>query len=207
VQFDAVIFDFGGVLFDWNPDHLYRQLIADAAERQRFLTEVCTPAWNAKQDAGRPIADALAEKIAEFPQLEALIRPYYERWSETLAGELAAGVALLHELHDAGVALYGLTNWSAETFPYAEQHYPHVLGRFRDIVVSGREGLAKPAPAIYQRLLDRIGHAPQRCVFIDDSAANIQTAGELGFLAIHHTDPAHTRARLIALGAPLKAMP
>lgn len=205
MRFDAIIFDFGGVLFDWNPDYLYRQLIADDAERARFLADVCTPAWNALQDAGRPIADALAEKIAQFPEHEALIRPYYERWPETLAGRLDAGVALLDELHAAGMPLYGLTNWSAETFPYAERYYPEIIGRFRDIVVSGRERLAKPDPAIYQLLLDRIGHDAPRCVFIDDSAANVLAAQALGFIAIHHTDPARTRACLIGLGAPLAA--
>lgn len=205
MQFDAIIFDFGGVLFDWNPDYLYRQLIADPAERARFLAEVCTPAWNAQQDAGRPIADALMEKIAEFPQHEALIRPYYERWNETLAGKLDAGVALLDELHAADIPLYGLTNWSAETYPQAERRYPEVMGRFRDVVVSGRERLAKPDPAIFQLLLARSGQAARRCVFIDDSPTNHRAAEALGFIAIHHTDPARTRARLIELGAPLAA--
>ncbi|MBV8660498.1 MAG: HAD family phosphatase [Burkholderiales bacterium] len=202
-QFDAVVFDFGGVLFDWSPHHLYRELIPDAAERDRFLAEVCTSTWNAQQDAGRPIAVALAEKVAEFPHLEHLIRPYYERWSDTLAGTLPDGVALLDELHAAGMPLYGLTNWSAETFPYAEQHYPHVIGRFRDIVVSGRERMAKPDAEIYHLLLQRIGHEAGRCVFIDDSLANIEAAHRLGFHVIHHRDADTTRRALIALGADL----
>jgi len=202
-QFDAVVFDFGGVLFDWSPHHLYRELIPDDAERERFLAEVCTSSWNAQQDAGRPIAEALAEKVAAFPHLEHLIRPYYERWSDTLAGTLPEGVALLDELHAAGTPLYGLTNWSAETFPYAERHYPEVIGRFRDIVVSGRERMAKPDADIYHRLLARIGHAAPRCVFIDDSRANIEAARQLGFLAIHHVDAPTTRRELIALGAAL----
>ncbi|MDK2125025.1 HAD family hydrolase [Parachitinimonas caeni] len=203
MQFDAVVFDFGGVLFDWNPHYLYQHLIPDLAAREQFLAEVCTLDWNAHQDAGRPISEALDEKIAAFPHLEDLIRPYYERWPETLAGTLPAGISLLDALHTAGVPLYGLTNWSAETFPYAEAHYPQVIGKFRDIVVSGQEKLAKPDPAIYHLLLNRIGHAAERCIFIDDSAKNIAAAEQIGFLAIHHTDPAHTRSRLREWGAPL----
>jgi 2-haloacid dehalogenase len=201
--FDAVVFDFGGVLFDWNPHYLYRGLIPDDVERERFLADVCTSQWNMQQDAGRPISQALAEKVAEFPHLEHLIRPYYERWAETLAGTLAEGIALLDELHGADVPLYGLTNWSAETFPLAEARFPHIMSRFRDIVVSGRERMAKPDERIYHLLIERIGHRPERCVFIDDSAANIATAGRLGFHAIYHTNAALTRERLRELGAPI----
>jgi len=202
-HFDAVVFDFGGVLFDWNPHYLYAALIPDTVERERFFADVCTPQWNLQQDAGRPLADGLAEKIAAFPHLEHLIRPYYERWPETLRGTLVEGVAILDELHAADVALYGLTNWSAETYPIAQARHPEVISRFRDIVVSGHEGTAKPGEAIYWRLLKRIGHAPARCIFIDDSAANIATAQRLGFQTIHHTDAALTRAALCALGAPI----
>ncbi|UXY16234.1 HAD family phosphatase [Chitiniphilus purpureus] len=200
----AVVFDFGGVLFDWNPDHLYRQLIPDAEERRRFLSEVCSPAWNLQQDAGRPIAEANAVLVAEHPQHAALIRAFYERWPETLAGLLPEGVALMERLEAAGMPLYGLTNWSAETFPYAWEHYP-LLHRFRHIVVSGREKLIKPDPAIYRLLFQRMAQdlpalQPAELVFIDDSQKNADAASALGWHGIHHLDAQTTAARLHALG-------
>ncbi len=126
----AVVFDFGGVLIDWNPDYLYRQLIPDPAERRRFLTEVCGMDWVVRQDAGQSLEAGTAEKLAAFPEHEALIRAFYARWPEMIAGTFEPGVALVERLHEAGMPLYGLTNWSAETFPYAWERYA-VLRRFR----------------------------------------------------------------------------
>ncbi|MGK8888689.1 HAD family hydrolase [Burkholderia gladioli] len=200
----AVVFDFGGVLIDWNPDYLYRQLIPDPAERRRFLTEVCGMDWVVRQDAGQSLEAGTAEKLAAFPEHEALIRAFYARWPEMIAGTFEPGVALVERLHEAGMPLYGLTNWSAETFPYAWERYA-VLRRFRDIVVSGRVRLAKPDPAIYREMAARIeasqpGIAPADLVFIDDNPHNAAAAAALGWHGIHHTDFERTLARLRELG-------
>lgn len=202
----AVVFDFGGVLIDWNPEYLYRQLIPDAAGRRRFLTEVCGMDWVVRQDAGQTIADGTAEKIAAFPQHAALIRAFYARWPEMVAGQFDDGVALVERLDAAGVPLFGLTNWSVETFPYAWERYA-VLRRFRDIVVSGRVKLAKPDPAIYREMFARIAAqlpdiAPGELVFIDDNPRNAEAATALGWHGIHHTGVAATEARLRELGLP-----
>ncbi|MBM3116045.1 HAD family hydrolase [Jeongeupia naejangsanensis] len=200
----AVVFDFGGVLFDWNPDYLYRKLIPDEAERRWFLEHVCSPAWNLQQDGGRPFGEAEAALIAEHPQHEANIRAFFKRWPETLAGTLADGVALMEALEAADVPLYGLTNWSDETFPYAWAHYP-LLHRFRDIVVSGRLKLIKPDPAIYHEMHGRIGRdlpgvAAHELAFIDDNRDNANAATALGWHGIHHTSAARTAERLRQLG-------
>lgn len=200
----AVVFDFGGVLFDWSPHHLYRQLIPGDQERQWFLDNICTQAWNTEQDAGRTLAEATHSLIAAHPQHEALIRAYYERWHEMLRGPLAGGVAILEDLHEANVPLFGLTNWSAETFPYARANYPF-LQYFRKIVVSGEVKLIKPDPAIYRVSLDQVrAHLPdiqpEEVVFIDDVAENANAATALGWRGIHHVSPEQTRRELQALG-------
>ncbi|WP_337876821.1 HAD family phosphatase [Elioraea sp.] len=199
---DAVIFDLGGVLIDWNPRHLYRRLFDDAAEMERFLAEVCTPAWNLEQDRGRPWAAAIAELSARHPDKAELIAAYRARWPEMLNGPIAGTVAILEALHAAGVPLYALTNWSAETFPHAEAAYPF-LGRFRAIVVSGRIGLVKPEAAIYRHAIARFGVDPGRTLFIDDSAANVAGAEAAGLRALRFTGPAALARDLAGLGLPV----
>ncbi|WP_460150160.1 HAD family hydrolase [Pseudomonas sp. S3_A03] len=200
----AVVFDFGGVLFDWSPHHLYRKLIADDHERQWFLDTICTQAWNTEQDAGRTLADATRTLIDQYPCHETLIQAYYERWHEMLRGPLPEGVAILNALHAAHMPLFGLTNWSAETFPYARAHYPF-LQCFRNIVVSGELKLIKPDPAIYHASLAQVRAClpdirPAEVVFIDDVAGNIDAAVALGWQGIHHVSAEHTAARLRELG-------
>ncbi|WP_448124752.1 HAD family hydrolase [Pseudomonas veronii] len=200
----AVVFDFGGVLFDWSPQHLYRQLIADDDERQWFLDNICTQAWNTEQDAGRTLAEATRSLVAQYPQHEPLITAYYDRWHEMLHGPLPEGVAILKALHQADMPLFGLTNWSAETFPYARANYPF-LQCFRDIVVSGELKLIKPDAAIYHASLDQVrAHLPDiqpaEVVFIDDVAGNIDAAIALGWQGIHHVCAERTAERLRELG-------
>ncbi|AZF51998.1 Hydrolase [Pseudomonas sp. R4-34-07] len=200
----AVVFDFGGVLFDWNPQHLYRKLIADEQERQWFLDNICTQAWNTEQDAGRTLAEATRHLIEQHPEYQSLIQAYYERWHEMLRGELPEGVEILTALHQAKMPLFGLTNWSAETFPYAREHYPF-LQFFRDIVVSGQLKLIKPDPAIYHASLAQVrAHLPDvqpgEVVFIDDVAGNVEAAVALGWQGIHHVSAERTSAHLRRLG-------
>lgn len=200
----AVVFDFGGVLFDWSPLHLYRKLIADDHERQWFLDNICTQAWNTEQDAGRPLAEATRTLVDQYPHHETLIRAYYDRWHEMLRGPLPEGVAILKALHAVNMPLFGLTNWSAETFPYARANYPF-LQCLRDIVVSGELKLIKPDPAIYQASLDQVrAHLPDiqagEVVFIDDVASNVEAAIALGWQGIHHVSAERTAAQLRGLG-------
>jgi 2-haloacid dehalogenase len=200
----VVVFDFGGVLIDWNPEYVYRQLIPDEAKRRRFLTEVCSMDWVLLQDGGRAIAEGTDDLVARFPELETLIRAFYTRWHEMVGGVIEEGAALVEMLESAGVPLFGLTNWPDETFPWAWERFA-VLRRFRDVVVSGRVKLVKPDPAIYAETFSRIerhlpGVAPHEIVFIDDNVKNARAAAALGWHGVHHTSAATTEARLRELG-------
>ena len=203
----AVVFDFGGVLIDWNREYLYKQLIADEAERRWFLDNVCKMEWVVQQDGGQSAEEGTAELVALYPEHEPLIRAFYARWHEMVAGVLEEGVALVDRLDAAGIPLFGLTNWSAETFPYAWERFD-VLRRFKEIVVSGRVGLVKPNPQIFTLMRAEIekhlpGIKPHELVFIDDNAANAQAATDLGWHGVHHTGAQETEAKLRALGVPV----
>ncbi|HYN38511.1 MAG TPA: HAD family phosphatase, partial [Rhodospirillales bacterium] len=176
----AAIFDVGGVLLEWNPRQLYRKLFnGEEAAMERFLAEVCTPAWNHRQDEGRTWAEATAELIARWPEQAALIEAYDARWAEMVSGPLSDTIALVEALKARGIPLYCLTNFSTEKFPLMRRRYD-VFDLFDGIVVSGEIGMAKPDPAIFQHLLQRFGLAATACLFIDDVPANITTAQQLG---------------------------
>ena len=196
----VIIFDFGGVLVDWNPRYLYRKLFGDdTAGMERFLTEVCTLEWNGHQDAGRPLSEATAELLARHPEHADLINAYYERWPEAVSGPIEGTVSILRELKDSGRRLYGLTNWSHETFPRARTLF-HFFSWFDGIVVSGEERVVKPHPEIYRRLLSRYAIDPAAAVFIDDNRGNVDAAAALGIHAIHFQSPDQLRAELTSAG-------
>jgi 2-haloacid dehalogenase len=196
---DTVVFDIGNVLIQWDPRYLYRRLIPDEAEMERFLAEVCTDAWNLEQDRGRTWAEATAERVALFPQHEALIRAYSDRWHDMVPGEVPGTVVLLEALRRRDVPLYAITNFSVEKFAEAQARFPFLRG-FRDVVVSGAERLLKPDPAIYRLLLDRNGLEAAGCLFIDDSEKNVRGAEAVGMRAHHFRGAPRLEGELRALG-------
>ena len=194
----VVIFDLGGVLIEWNPRHLYRKLFDDEAEMERFLAAVTPLEWNEEMDAGRPWDEGIAERIELFPYEAERIRAYRERWPEMLGPINQDTVQIMEELVAREVPLYALTNWAADTFEYVKD-YPF-FQHFDGILVSGREGLKKPDPQIYELLLERYDLTADECVFIDDSERNIVAAEKLGIHGVHFTSAEQTRAALVELG-------
>jgi len=192
------MFDLGGVLVDWNPRYLYRKVYGEA-ETELFLAHVCTGPWNLTMDAGRPIDEAIREKLAAWPEYANAIVWWKTRWEEMLRGPIQDTVDLLEELKTLGHPLFALTNWSAETFPIARARFPF-LSWFRDIVVSGEERLVKPDPAIFHLTAARCGLDPAGTIFIDDSPVNVETAGKLGFDAIPFTGAENLRKSLLERG-------
>lgn len=183
-KIDTIIFDIGGVLIDWNPRYLYRKIFKTEDEISWFMENICTHEWNEKQDAGRPFAEATAELVEKYPEHEEAISAWYGRWTETIGGHISGTVDILEELKQRNKhRLYALTNWSAESFPWAFENFKF-LGWFEGIVVSGTEKTRKPFPEIYNILLDRYEVDPSRALFIDDSARNIEGAKKVGLNTI-----------------------
>lgn len=180
----AVVFDVGRVLFQWDLRFLFGKLIDDPAELEWFVTTVVTPEWHYQADAGRDVAEMIAERNAEFPGYARLIRAWAERFNETIPGPVPGSIELVEALDARGVPLYAITNFGAEFWAAFRPTQP-VFRRFRDVVVSGVEKLAKPDPEIYALAARRFGHAPERMLFIDDNAANIEAARGEGW-PVHH---------------------
>jgi len=185
----TIIFDLGGVLIDWNPQYLYKKILSNEAEMKNFLEKVCTSDWNEEQDGGRTIKEATETLIAEFPEHEQNIRVYYERWDEMLNGVIEGTADILKKLKESKkYKLYALTNWSAETYPIAQQKY-EVLQWFDGVVVSGTEKIRKPFPEFYQLLLSRFNVNAEEALFIDDNLRNVKAAKQIGIDSIQFTTP------------------
>jgi 2-haloacid dehalogenase len=199
----AVVLDLGNVLIRWDPGPAIAVAVGDE-EAERFLTadDFDFGAWNHEQDAGRPFAEAEDKAVASHPHWTEHIRGYRPHFAHSLLGPVDDTVAILRELHDARVRTYALTNWSAETFPLARERYDF-LGLFDDVVVSGEVGVAKPDPAIFRVLRERVGRPLEECVFVDDSPRNVAAAAAAGMDAIHFTDTGHLRDDLRARGLPV----
>ena len=196
----ALIFDFGGVLLDWDPRYLYRRFFKEDQEAmERFLAETGFLEWNLRQDEGRPFAEAVADHCARFPQHCEMIRAYDLYWEESISGPILPTVNILADLKQAGYPLYGLSNFSREKFELIRRRY-EFFSCFDDILLSGEAGLLKPDPRIFDLLLERIRRRPQDCLLIDDSAGNIAAADALGFRTIHFSSPEKLRADLFRIG-------
>ena len=200
---DAVVFDLGNVLIRGDPHPAIAATVGPERAARFLADEAFSFAeWNHAQDAGRDWQQAEDAAVAAHPHWQDAIRGYRQNFGASLTGQIDDTVALLHELHAAGVPLYALTNWSAELFPRALDRF-EFLDLFEDIIVSGEEEVAKPDPEIFEVLEDRIGHSLDDCVFIDDSPRNVEAAAAAGMDAIHFTDTGHLREDLHVRGLPV----
>lgn len=199
----TIIFDLGGVLIDWDPRYLYRKLFESEAEMERFLAEVTTSDWNEEQDGGRPLAEATNLLVAQFPDQETMIRAFYDRWTEMLGGAISGTVEILMQLkEDQHYSLFALTNWSAETWPIALDHFAF-LHWFEGVLVSGQEKMRKPDPRIYRLLEERFPLSLETSLFIDDNLRNVMAARAEGLRTIHFQNPEQLRRELSANGITL----
>ncbi|MGN6499897.1 MAG: HAD-IA family hydrolase [Tsuneonella sp.] len=185
----AVVFDVGKVLYQWDMRRLFEQLIEDREELDRFLAEVISIEWHSQHDAGRPAADMIAERSAEFPHYADHIRAWRDRFNETLPGPVPGSLEIVEALAAGGVPLYAITNFGADTWAGFRPTAP-VFDHFRAIVVSGDEKLVKPDAPIFHLAERRFGHLAGEMLFVDDNAANIAAARALGWQVHHFTDAA-----------------
>ena len=193
---NAIIFDLGGVLIDWNPDYVFDQLFDSKERKEWFFHNICTSEWNEEQDAGRPLDEATRLLVEQYPEWREYIEAYYGRWKEMLGGPIHETVDIFRQLKEGGrFKLYALTNWSAETFPVALELYDF-LHWFDGRVVSGEEKMRKPFSEFYELIINRFELVPSQTLFIDDNYRNIEGAQNLGLQTIHFSSPESLKEEL-----------
>ena len=190
-----LIFDCGGVLLDWDPHHLYDPYFGDRAKTDWFLRNICTSDWNLQMDGGKPITVGVAELSAKFPEWSREISMFFTDWVKMIGGPIPGMLEFVQEMKTAGHGVYGLSNWSSETFSLIKDDYP-VFQLLDGIVISGYEGVTKPGPEIYNLFLKRYSLRASGCVFIDDNATNVAGAEAVGIRGIRFTSVEALRAAL-----------
>jgi 2-haloacid dehalogenase len=200
---DTVVFDLGGVLIDWDPRYLYRQLFADPAEMADFLARICTDDWHRAHDLGDDVTESCRRLATRHPGYQEMIMAWAERGEEMVAGQFDATVGMLAELKAAGVPCYALSNMEPDAFAVRRARFPF-MEWFDGHVISGIEHVAKPDRQIFDILLRRYGLEPQATVFVDDSAGNVEAARALGIVALPYTSAQRLRRDLRDLGLPVR---
>lgn len=190
-----IIFDFGNVLVQWHPEHVYGEYFGDEAKAWWFLRHVADTDFRQRIDAGESFDGCIREKQAQYPEYEQAIELYRSKWREMLTDEVPGMREVIVELRGKNYELYGLTNWSMETFPEARERFG-ILQMIDRYVVSGAEGLVKPDPRLFQVLLDRYGLRAEECIFIDDNPDNVAAARNMGMRGIVFTNAESLRKEL-----------
>lgn len=193
---NTVIFDFGGVLVDWNPHYLFDPYFGSKEKADWFLKNICTMSWNVEVDGGKPIAQAVAELSAIHPEWGPEIHLYFDRWIEMMGDEISGMQQLMLDLKAKGLRLLGLTNWSSETFCQVRHRYK-VFDLLDGMLVSGEEHIVKPSPAIFHRMIEKFSLKADECLFIDDNPANVAGSNAEGLPAILFTGADDLRKRLL----------
>ena len=196
---EAVVFDVGRVLYQWQIASLFEKIVDDNARLRKLLDEVVTEEWHFQHDRGRPLGEMVPERIALYPDFADEIRAYATRFNETIPGPVEGSHELVERLDAQGVPLFAITNFGAEFWADFRPTAP-IFDRFRDIVVSGEECLAKPDPAIFTLAEERFALHPSAMLFIDDNEANIEAAQGCGWQVHHFTDAAGLELDLSARG-------
>ena len=182
-----VVFDFGGVLLDWNPRYFYKSIFNDDQKMEYFLQNIATSTWNAQMDKGRSFEECMKELAEQYPEYKDPIMLYRKGWETMLKGTIESGMRVLDAVMNAQkFKVYGLTNWSAETFPGTFNKYKF-LQKFEGIVVSGEEQMIKPEKGIYLTLIERYNLVPEETFFMDDNIQNVETALSRGINAVQFT--------------------
>lgn len=198
VGISAVIFDLGGVVLDWVPERAFEQVIA-ASEVPLVMERIGFREWNMANDARDSLAEVEAELAARFPEDADAIRGYRRHFLHSVVGTVPGTPGIIAELQQAGATVVALTNWSGELFDVTRPQFG-VLDRFSDIVVSGKEGVAKPDARIFALACERGGLDPATTVFVDDSPTNAAAATSFGLNGLRFTDAGQLRDDLVSLG-------
>lgn len=176
---NAVIFDIGNVLIEWQPERFFDATVGEGRRREMFAA-IDLHGINDEVDRGANFRDTIYAAADANPEFRAEVRMWHDNWLELATPAIPQSVRILRSLRAKGVPVFALTNFGIQTFEIAEPVYPF-LGEFDRRYISGHMGMIKPDAAIYQRLEDDCGIDPATLLFTDDRIDNIRAANARGW--------------------------
>lgn len=194
-----VVFDLGGVVFDWQPRDLVRRVYDDPETEALVLREVIGHADWIELDRGTlPLDAAIARGAARTGLADRAIARLFDAVPASLT-PIETTIELVREVSASGHPLFVLSNMHLASADYLEQTH-RIWDLFDGVVFSSRIQQVKPEPAIYRYLLHEHRLDPSETVFIDDVQENLIAAADLGIRTLQFTDAPQCRADLGRLG-------
>ncbi len=192
----AVVFDIGNVLIEWQPERFYDAEIG--IERRRALFDaVDLHVINDRVDRGETFRDVIYAAAEDHPDWRAEIRMWHDRWLDIATPAIDHSVRLMRALQARGIPVFSLTNFGIQTYDLAATVYPFLRAFDRDFI-SGHLREVKPETPIYQILEETSGVAPATLLFTDDRPENIAVAAERGWQTYLFDGPQGWADRLVA---------
>lgn len=203
-----VIFDFGNVLVRWD---IYGALISrytpELIDQFRLNELSGFEDANVLCDLGEPLKKAISLIRTEHGGIWAEMMEWYiSHFSDSILGEIPGSRQLVSDLKEAGIRVFGLSNWSADLFERALPLFPEVIFMMEDRVVSGYVHQRKPDRNIFDTAISKFNVDPSLTAFIDDKPENVEAGRKAGLKAIQFKSPAQIRKTLIDLGAAIPAL-
>jgi len=195
---DAVVYDIGNVLFEWNPERFYDSIMPPA-ERERMFAETGILDMNLRIDAGAPFRETVYATAAAHPAWAEKVVLWHDRWIEMAQPVIAPSVALLRALRGQGVPVFALSNFGDDSFSFAETQYDF-LTEFDRRYISGRMNCIKPDAEIYAMVEGDCGLPPEALLFADDRPENIAAAQARGWQGHLFEGPEGWARRLVLAG-------
>jgi len=195
---EAVIFDIGNVLIEWNPERFYDAKIGEERRRALF-SSVDLHGMNDRVDRGAPFQETIYGTAEDYPEFRNEVRMWFDHWIEMASPEIPHSIKLLRALRDKGVPVFALSNFGVGSFEYAQTIYP-VLSEFDRPYISGYMQVVKPDHQIYRMVEEDSGIAPGALLFADDRTDNVEIAASRGWQTHLFAGPQGLAARLVAEG-------
>ncbi|WP_425044520.1 HAD family hydrolase [Primorskyibacter sp. S87] len=187
MQPQAVIFDIGNVLIEWQPERYYDRVIGEERRRAMF-SEIDLHGMNDMVDRGNNFRDTIYDWAEKSPEWRDEIRMWHDNWLELATPEIPHSTRLLRALRTKGIPVFALTNFGIESFDFASMHYP-VLAEFDRRYISGHMKVIKPEAEIYEMVEADCGLPPEALIFTDDRIDNIRAAQDRGWQTHHFLGP------------------